>query len=67
MPIEQQVVILYAATKGYLDKLSISEISNYQIQLLKDIDNSILETINKEKVIYEATDQKLAEFLSKRQ
>jgi len=67
MPIEQQVVILYAATKGYLDKLSISEISNYQIELLKDIDNSILETINKEKVISEATDKKLAEFLSKRQ
>jgi len=67
MPIEQQVVILYAATKGYLDKLSISEISNYQIELLKDIDSSVLETISKEKVISEATDKKLAEFLSKRQ
>ena len=67
MPIEQQVVILYAATKGYLDKLSISEISNYQIELLKDIDTSILETINKERSISEATDKKLAEFLSKRQ
>lgn len=67
MPIEQQVVILYAATKGYLDKLSISEISKYQIELLKDIDNSVLETISKEKVISEATDKKLAEFLSKRQ
>eukprot|EP00951_Prasinocladus_malaysianus_P049646 scaffold672030_cov703-Prasinocladus_malaysianus.AAC.1 len=31
MPIEQQVVILYAATKGYLDKLSISEIGPFQI------------------------------------
>jgi proton translocating ATP synthase F1 alpha subunit len=66
MPIEQQVVLLFAATKGYLDKLSISEISNYQIDLFKNIDTSILETIKKEKVISDATNQKLAEFLSKK-
>jgi proton translocating ATP synthase F1 alpha subunit len=66
MPIEQQVVILYAATKGYLDKLSISEIQKYQVELLKDVDKSLLETISKEKVISETTDKKLAEFLSKR-
>ena len=28
MPIEQQIVVLYAATKGYLDKMSVSSISN---------------------------------------
>ena len=66
MPIEQQVVLLFAATKGYLDKLSISEISNYQIDLFKNIDTSILETIKKEKVISDATNKKLAEFLSKK-
>jgi proton translocating ATP synthase F1 alpha subunit len=66
MPIEKQVVLLFAATKGYLDKLSISEISNYQIDLFKNIDTSILETIKKEKVISDATNQKLAEFLSKK-
>ena len=66
MPIEQQVVLLFAATKGYLDKLSISDISNYQIDLFKNIDTSILETIKKEKVISDATNQKLAEFLSKK-
>mgnify|MGYP006278368655 CR=1 FL=1 len=67
MPIEQQVVILYAATKGYLDKLNVSDIHNYQINLLKDIDPSILEAIRNEKTISESTNQKLSEFLSKRQ
>ena len=66
MSIENQVVILYAATKGYLDKLSIAEIPNYQIELLKDVDSGILETIRNEKMISEVTDKKLAEFLAKR-
>nr|YP_010470415.1 ATP synthase F1 subunit alpha [Tetraselmis marina]UVF37903.1 ATP synthase F1 subunit alpha [Tetraselmis marina] len=67
MPIEQQVVILYAATKGYLDKLSISEIQEFQVSLIKDVDTSILDIIRTEGAISEATDKKLAEFLSKRQ
>lgn len=64
MPIEQQVVILYAATKGYLDKLDISEISDFQVNILKNSNlETILETIRTEKAISESTDKKLAEFL----
>lgn len=66
MPIENQVVILYAATKGYLDKLNVSEIKEFQVDLLRDVDPSILEIIRTEKVISDATDKKLAEFLSKK-
>jgi len=66
MPIEQQVVILYAATKGYLDKLSISEIRNFQTSLLQDVDPSILQVISQEKIISETTDGKLAAFLKAR-
>jgi proton translocating ATP synthase F1 alpha subunit len=65
MPIEKQVVILYAATKGFLDKLAVSEIESFQIALLKDIDPAILDAIRTEKTISATTDQKLAEFLSK--
>ena len=66
MSVASQVVILYAATNGYLDKLSISEIANYQAELLKDVDSSILDAITAEKMISEATEKKLADFLSKR-
>jgi proton translocating ATP synthase F1 alpha subunit len=66
MPIENQVVLLYAATKGYLDKLEIKDIASFQENLIKNVDPSILEVIKNEKVISEATDKKLAEFLSKK-
>jgi proton translocating ATP synthase F1 alpha subunit len=62
MPIETQIVILYAATKGYLDALKVSEIANYQSSLLKNIDQSILQTIRTEKQISPETESKLKEF-----
>jgi F-type H+-transporting ATPase subunit alpha len=38
MPIERQVVVVYAATKGYLDKLHVSDILSFEQALLKEID-----------------------------
>lgn len=51
MPIEKQVVVLYAATKGYLDRLNISDIGKFEQALLKEIDPSILSTIKEKKVL----------------
>ena len=51
MPIEKQVVVLYAATKGYLDKLNISDIEKFEQTLLKEIDPSILSTIKDKKAL----------------
>lgn len=66
MPIEKQIVILYAATKGYLDALKISEIAGFQSSLLKNIDPSILQTIRDEKQISAATETKLKDFFNKK-
>ena len=61
MPIEQQVVVIYAATKGYLDKLALNQISAFEEGLLKEVSPALLETIKKEGNISESTDAKLKE------
>jgi proton translocating ATP synthase F1 alpha subunit len=61
MPIEQQVVVIYAATKGYLDKLALNQIGAFEEGLLKEVSPALLETIKKEGNISESTDAKLKE------
>ncbi len=39
MPIENQVLIIYAATNGYLDEIPVSECQRYQNDLLMEIEN----------------------------
>ena len=62
MEIEKQVVVVYAATKGYLDKLNVSDISKFEQTLLKEIDPEILKTIREEKTISESLNNKLKTF-----
>ena len=61
MPIEQQVVVIYAATKGYLDKVAITDIGAFEEGLLKEVSPALLETIKNEASISESTDAKLKE------
>lgn len=62
MPIESQVVVLYAATKGYLDKMNIADITKFEKDVLKEIDAQILNIIREKKVISEELDLKLKNF-----
>jgi len=62
MPIETQIVVLYAATKGYLDRLSVANISKFEQDLLREIDPAILTTIREQKVISPELDSKLKSF-----
>jgi len=62
MDIEKQVVIVYAATKGYLDKMNVSDISKFEQSLLKQVDSEILKTIREEKSISDELDKKLKNF-----
>jgi proton translocating ATP synthase F1 alpha subunit len=62
IPVEQQVVIIFAATKGYLDKIQISSISDFEEGLLKEVDLGLLKTIKEEKAISDSTQQKLTAF-----
>lgn len=62
IPIEQQVVIVYAATKGYLDKLKLADILPFQHALLQEIGTDILSEISQKKVISDDLDKKLKTF-----
>ena len=64
-PLPQQVVILYGATKGYTDKLNISDIAAFEKGILQQISTDILKTIAKEGVISPSTDKELKTFFEK--
>jgi F-type H+-transporting ATPase subunit alpha len=54
LTIEQQVCILFAGVKGYLDKVNIAQIGNFEKALLADLETKnqqILSQIRKEKSI----------------
>lgn len=65
MPIERQVVVVYAATKGYLDNLSISDIGAFEKKVLEEIDPSILNAIAQEKQLSESLSSSLKTFFEK--
>lgn len=62
LEIERQVVVVYAATKGYLDKMSVSNILSFEKKLLQEIDPGILEEISKQKSISDSLNEKLKAF-----
>jgi len=62
MAIEQQVVVIYAGTKGYLDKVDVAKIGEYEEGLLKEVDSSILDAIRTEGSISDALHKKIAAF-----
>ncbi|BEI31806.1 ATP synthase F1 subunit alpha (mitochondrion) [Bryopsis sp. KO-2023] len=65
MPIEQQVVVLYGATKGYLDNRSINDIPQFEQAVLRQIDAAILSEIKQKGVISDDLDNRLKKFFAK--
>ncbi|MFZ4812614.1 MAG: F0F1 ATP synthase subunit alpha, partial [Ilumatobacteraceae bacterium] len=37
MPVEEQVVVVFAGTKGYLDSLPVNEVRNFEGELLEHV------------------------------
>ena len=62
MEIERQVVVVYAATKGYLDKMGVSDILKFEQGLLKECDPEILKGIREKKSIDSSLDEKMRAF-----
>jgi F-type H+-transporting ATPase subunit alpha len=65
LPIEKQIVVIYAAVKGYLDQIPVSSITQYEQELLKAIDLSILSGLVEHKNLTESLQSQLAEFCKK--
>lgn len=65
--IERQVVIIYAATKGYLDEIPVEHVGRYEVELLEQIESlnkDILDNIRDTKVISDENEKKLNEVLT---
>jgi F-type H+/Na+-transporting ATPase subunit alpha len=61
LSVEKQIIIIYAGTKGYLDAVAPSDITEYEAELMTDLDTKypeLLELIGKERAI---TDEVTAE------
>lgn len=66
MPVEQQVAIIYATTKGYLDELPISSVKKYEADLLTQLtsmNQDILKEIAEKKEMSPDTEKRLNEVL----
>jgi len=65
MPVEEQVISLYAGTRGFLDTLPIGRINEFERQLLDAVraEGSILSSIREKREIVKETDDKLKAFL----
>lgn len=62
MPIENQIVVLYAATKGYLDKMNISAITQFEQAILREIDVNLLAAIKEKKALSDELNSQLKAF-----
>ncbi|MEE2695347.1 MAG: F0F1 ATP synthase subunit alpha [Pseudomonadota bacterium] len=68
LKVEEQVAIIYSGVKGFLDKIEISKITEFEMFLLKKIRNEgkkILESIKKEQSLSEKLEDELKNFLEK--
>src|SRR3954452_7078816 len=65
MPVEEQVVSLYAGTRGFLDTLPVAQINEFERQMLDAVraEGSMLASIRDKREIVKELDDKLKEFL----
>jgi len=68
MPVEEQVVSIYAGTKGYLDGLATKDVQRYEKSLLGHVRSdhgALLDTIRTEQKLSDDTDAKLKDVITK--
>jgi proton translocating ATP synthase F1 alpha subunit len=62
MPIENQIVVLYAATRGYLDKMTVSDIPRFELAVLREISPDVLNSIREKRVLSDDLNIQLKKF-----
>eukprot|EP00003_Mantamonas_plastica_P031999 TRINITY_DN8532_c0_g1_i1.p1 TRINITY_DN8532_c0_g1~~TRINITY_DN8532_c0_g1_i1.p1 ORF type:complete len:511 (-),score=96.25 TRINITY_DN8532_c0_g1_i1:2841-4373(-) len=68
LKVEEQVVVIYAGVKGYLDGVAVNKVRAFEDQFLSDIRSAgadILDAIRTEKVLSDDSETKLKAFLDK--
>tara|TARA_B100001175_G_scaffold193357_1_gene164035 strand:- start:640 stop:1740 length:1101 start_codon:yes stop_codon:yes gene_type:complete len=66
LAVEEQVSVIYAGVNGYLDKISVSEIGDFERSLLQSLrskGSSIVNTIKNEKALTEKSEQELVKLI----
>ena len=66
LPVEEQVVSIFAGVRGYLDQVDVSDVTRFEQGLLSDIKangSDILTKIRDEQELSEATDKELVSFV----
>jgi F-type H+-transporting ATPase subunit alpha len=66
MPIEEQVVVIFAGVRGYLDTLDVGKVGAFEHELLADVrsqQQGILEALRRDREIKPETEKKLNVFL----
>ncbi len=62
LPVEEEVIAIYAGTNGYLDGIDVGDVTRYEAGMMRDLRANhadILEAIRVEKQISDATEAKL--------
>jgi F-type H+-transporting ATPase subunit alpha len=62
MPVEEQVISIYAGVRGYLDKIAVNQVGKFEQELLRSIRSKnpeILESLRKDKQITPDLETKL--------
>lgn len=68
LQMEEETAVLYAGVKGYLDKLSIDQVADFEqslLSMLRGPKNEILASIRNETKISDSVEEKLKEVLNK--
>ncbi|MDO9381668.1 MAG: F0F1 ATP synthase subunit alpha, partial [Hyphomicrobiaceae bacterium] len=67
LKMEEQVVVIFAGTRGYLDSLPVSAVGKFETELLRTLreEKTILASIAADKAVSEATEKKLVEAVEK--
>ncbi len=66
LKLEEEVAILYALTRGYLDTIPVNDIVRFEEEFIKALqasDSGIAQAIANEKIISEGTEEKLKKFI----
>ncbi len=66
LTVEEQVVVIFSGTKGYLDELATTDVEEYEARLLDAVRSrgqEILDTLGEEKKISEELEAKMHEFI----
>src|SRR5246500_2845726 len=66
VPVEEQVVSIFAGTRGYLDRIEVDAVTRFETAMLGELKNrhsELLESVRRDKEVTPEVDKALSEFL----